>query len=33
MLDQTHGISMLSADDTKNYPKYEKLWNEIFQLR
>ena len=24
---------MLSADDTKNYPKYEKLWNEIFQLR
>jgi ABC-type Fe3+ transport system substrate-binding protein len=24
---------MLGADDTKNYPKYEKLWNEIFQLR
>ncbi len=24
---------MLSADDTKDYPKYEKLWNEIFQLR
>ena len=24
---------MLSADDTKDYPKYEKLWNEIFQIR
>lgn len=24
---------MLSADDTKEYPKYEKLWNEIFQIR
>ena len=24
---------MLSADDTKNYSKYKKLWNEIFQLR
>lgn len=24
---------MLSADDAKNYPRYEKLWNEIFQLR
>jgi len=24
---------MLSVEDTKNYPKYEKLWNEIFQLR
>jgi hypothetical protein len=23
----------LSAEDTKNYSKYEKLWNEIFQLR
>jgi iron(III) transport system substrate-binding protein len=24
---------MLSGDDTKDYPKYEKLWNEIFQIR
>jgi iron(III) transport system substrate-binding protein len=24
---------MLTADDTKDYPKYEKLWNEIFELR
>jgi len=24
---------MLSADDIKDYPKYEKLWNEIFQIR
>jgi iron(III) transport system substrate-binding protein len=24
---------MLSGDDIKEYPKYEKLWNEIFQLR
>lgn len=24
---------MLSAEDTKDYPKYEKLWNEIFQIR
>ena len=24
---------MLSADDTKDYPKYEKLWNVIFQIR
>ena len=24
---------MLTADDTREYPKYEKLWNEIFQIR
>ena len=24
---------MLTADDTKEFPKYQKLWNEIFQLR
>ena len=24
---------MLTADDTKDFPRYEKLWNEIFQLR
>jgi iron(III) transport system substrate-binding protein len=24
---------MLSADDIKDYPRYEKLWNEIFQIR
>lgn len=24
---------MLTADDTREYPKYEKLWNEIFRLR
>ncbi len=24
---------MLSADDTREYPKYEKLWNEIFSIR
>jgi len=24
---------MLTADDTKDFPKYQKLWNEIFQLR
>ncbi|MGH7930071.1 MAG: ABC transporter substrate-binding protein [Candidatus Binatia bacterium] len=24
---------MLTADDTKDFPKYLKLWNEIFQLR
>jgi hypothetical protein len=23
---------VFSADDTKDYPKYEKLWNEIFQI-
>jgi hypothetical protein len=26
-------IYMLSADDVKEFPKYEKLWKEIFQLR
>jgi ABC-type Fe3+ transport system substrate-binding protein len=26
-------VYMLTADDTKSYPRYEKLWNEIFQLR
>jgi iron(III) transport system substrate-binding protein len=26
-------IYMLSADDTKEYRKFEKLWNEIFDLR
>jgi iron(III) transport system substrate-binding protein len=26
-------IYMLSGDDMKEYRKYEKLWNEIFQLR
>jgi iron(III) transport system substrate-binding protein len=26
-------VYMLSADDTTNYTSYEKLWNEIFQLR
>jgi iron(III) transport system substrate-binding protein len=24
---------MLTAHDTKDFPKYQKLWNEIFQLR
>ena len=24
---------MLSADDTKDYPRYEKIWNEIFHIR
>jgi hypothetical protein len=24
---------MLTADDTKEFLKYQKLWNEIFQLR
>jgi iron(III) transport system substrate-binding protein len=24
---------MLTDDDTKDFPRYEKLWNEIFQLR
>lgn len=24
---------MLTADDTKEFPKYQKIWNEIFQLR
>ena len=24
---------MLTADDTQEFPKYQKLWNEIFQLR
>jgi hypothetical protein len=24
---------MLSIDDVKEFPKYEKLWKEIFQLR
>jgi iron(III) transport system substrate-binding protein len=24
---------MLAVDDTKDFPRYEKLWNEIFQLR
>ena len=24
---------MLTADDTKDFPRYQKLWNEIFQLR
>jgi iron(III) transport system substrate-binding protein len=24
---------MLTVDDTKNFPRYEKLWNEIFELR
>jgi ABC-type Fe3+ transport system substrate-binding protein len=26
-------IYMLSGDDMKDYRKYEKLWNEVFQLR
>jgi hypothetical protein len=24
---------MLSIDDVKEFPKYEKLWKEIFQIR
>jgi hypothetical protein len=24
---------MLTADEVKEFPKYEKLWKEIFQLR
>lgn len=24
---------MLSIDDIKEFPKYEKLWKEIFQIR
>ena len=24
---------MLTAEDTKDFPKYQKLWNEIFQIR
>ena len=24
---------MLTADDAKEFPKYQKIWNEIFQLR
>ena len=24
---------MLTIDDVKEFPKYEKLWKEIFQLR
>jgi len=26
-------IYMLPADEVKEFPKYEKLWKEIFQLR
>jgi len=24
---------MLTIDDIKEFPKYEKLWKEIFQIR
>ena len=24
---------MLSQDDVKQFPKYEKIWKEIFQIR
>ena len=26
-------VYMLAADEVKEFPKYEKLWKEIFQLR
>ena len=26
-------IKVESQDDVKEFPKYEKLWNEIFQIR
>ncbi|HBA38806.1 MAG TPA: hypothetical protein DCZ05_03425 [Deltaproteobacteria bacterium] len=26
-------IYLLSVDDVKEFPRYEKLWKEIFQLR
>jgi hypothetical protein len=29
----TRTEEMLFGDDTKDYPKYEKLWNELFQIR